>query len=481
MKRTLCLLLIATLWTTATWAAPPDNLDRYIAQKDTSYQWRMIDEKPVTADVTYEEMILTSQTWHETKWNHRVKIYRPRQAKGFDQAFLYVTGGSWNDAREKQREEQLQNGREARRNAPPPPPATAKNSAFGFDEGMIATHVAGKLGLPFVILENVPLQPIFDGKTEDTAIAYTFGKYLDTGEYDWPLLLPMTKSAVRAMDALQELAEKQWKTPLKSFVVSGASKRGWTTWLTAASDKRVVACAPAVIDVLNMPEQMKHQVEMLGHYSIMIMAYTMLGIQSKMDSPRGQELTRIVDPYTYRDRVTMPKMIILGTNDPFWTVDSLNLYWDGLVGEKYILYIPNKGHAAIDIPRLQANITATMALATGRVKFPKMTWEYQTAETGATLKVKTDKPAQRVWAFVTDRPSRDFSVAWWRHEPMQKRDGSYVYELRTPEKGYMALYGEGLFDLGDGMSVYLCTQIKVIGAKSTTAATTRGTAALTRP
>jgi PhoPQ-activated pathogenicity-related protein len=473
MRRIPYALLATTFWLTAAWAAPLDNLDRYIAQKDKSYQWRIIDRKMIAPEVSYEEMILTSQTWRGLDWHHRVKIYSPKDTAGIQQAFLYITGGSWDDAREKDREERLRKAGES--GQAETRPSGRRGARFGFDESMMATNLVAKLRQPFVILENVPLQPIFDGKSEDTAIAYTFNRYLETGEYDWPLLLPMTKSAVRAMDALQEFAEKEWKTRLNGFVVSGGSKRGWTTWLTAASDKRVIACAPAVIDVLNMPAQMKHQLEMLGHYSIMILAYTMLGMQSKMETPRGQELLRIVDPYSYRERVTMPKMIILGTNDPYWTVDSLNLYWDGLVGEKYILYIPNKGHAAIDIPRLLANTTALMALATGKVKFPKMTWEHQTTDAGVILKIKADQPAQRMWAFLADRPTRDFGLAIWRHEPMQERDGTYARELPVPEKGYTAMYGEALFDLGGGLSVYLCTQIRVTGAKP---ATTQTTAAL---
>lgn len=35
-------------------------------------------------------------------------------------------------------------------------------------------------------------------------------------------------------------------------MVAGASKRGWTTWTTAAVDKRVFAAIPIVMDLLNL-------------------------------------------------------------------------------------------------------------------------------------------------------------------------------------------------------------------------------------
>ena len=61
----------------------------------------------------------------------------------------------------------------------------------------------------------------------------------------------MTRAVVRAMDVIEEYTLK-FKKPVKEFFISGASKRGWTTWTTAAVDKRVIGMAPIVIDMLKI-------------------------------------------------------------------------------------------------------------------------------------------------------------------------------------------------------------------------------------
>ena len=91
------------------------------------------------------------------------------------------------------------------------------------------------------------------------------------------------------------------------FVVSGASKRGWTTWTTAAVDKRVIAIAPAVIDMLNVEPSFVHHYRAYGAWSDAVKDYTEQGIMDWMGTPQFRALMKIEEPYEYRDRLTMPE------------------------------------------------------------------------------------------------------------------------------------------------------------------------------
>ena len=107
-------------------------------------------------------------------------------------------------------------------------------------------------------LGQVPNQPLHfadskeAGRSEDDLIAYTRIKYIETHDETWLVRLAMVKSGIRAMDAMQEFlaTDEAGKQKIERFVVAGGSKRGWTTWLIGAMDKRVVAIIPLVIDAL---------------------------------------------------------------------------------------------------------------------------------------------------------------------------------------------------------------------------------------
>ena len=75
------------------------------------------------------------------------------------------------------------------------------------------------------------------------------------------------------------------------FVVTGGSKRGWTTWLTGAVDDRVIAIAPMVIVMLNLGPQGPNQLKVWGKYSEQIHDYVERGLMEKVaDAHRHQTL-----------------------------------------------------------------------------------------------------------------------------------------------------------------------------------------------
>ena len=143
------------------------------------------------------------------------------------------------------------------------------------DTGTVSAELRMVPNQPVVFKDDPPHKP----RTEDDFIAYTWKKFLRTGDERWPARLPMTKSAVRAMDTVTAFTGvgRRRRSQVDAFVVSGASKRGWTTWTTAAVDTRVVAIAPAVIDLLNVEPSFIHHWRAYGAWSDAVKDYVEQG------------------------------------------------------------------------------------------------------------------------------------------------------------------------------------------------------------
>ena len=93
-----------------------------------------------------------------------------------------------------------------------------------------------------------------------------------TSDAEYILNLPMTKAGVRALDTITAFLThitaptRSWDLRLDptDFIVSGVSKRGWTTWLVGAVDPRVIAIVPVMMDELNFVENIKHHYRAYG-------------------------------------------------------------------------------------------------------------------------------------------------------------------------------------------------------------------------
>lgn len=396
---------------------PEEALARYVARPEPAYDWTL-QEKAEVAGLRVYKLELTSQTWHDIVWKHVLYVYEPREVLIQDHVLLFVSGGS--------------------RMRPP-----------GLDEQLLAVGLANLSGGRVALLKQVPNQPLFDDRFEDDLITETWLQYLETGDPTWPLLFPMVKSAVKAMDAVGELSEQEdWPQPIDKFVITGASKRGWTSWLTPVADSRIVATAPCVIDTLNFRAQMDHQIATWGAFSVQIDDYTRKGLIRAGDdeeSPRETALRTMMDPWTYREQIAIPKLIVNGTNDPYWVVDAAKNYFPGLVGPKHMLQIPNAGH---DLRNGLATVSSTIAVfyrraAAGKA-MPELEWSFE--ETGAgerRLVLQSDVPAQSARLWTATSGTNDFREASWSDRSMASHDGGYVGGLPEPDDGErLAAFGE---------------------------------------
>lgn len=422
----------------------PTALDRYIEADDPAYQWELISEKRDIGSTVYV-LSLTSQNWRtekdvdRTEWKHWLTIVRPDEDVP-ETAMLFISGGGVGGA---------------------PPESPSRETVL----------VAGATRTIVAELKMIPSQPlVFHGdgqrRVEDDLIGYSWDQFLKTGDETWPAQLPMTKSAVRAMDTVQEFlaSDKGGNTRVNDFVVAGASKRGWTTWLTGAMDDRVVAIAPIVIDVLNVNVSMQHHYSAYGFWAPAIGDYVHHDITARRFFPRYKELLQIVDPFAYRDRLDMPKCIINATGDQFFLPDSSKFYFDQLPGEKHLCYVPNadhglRGSTAVDT---LASFLASVAYGLER---PDLEWSYPDDNTISVT--CSTKPTEVLMWKATNEKTRDFRVDTigksYKSTPLKPdAEGYYSATVADPEKGWAAFFIEFTFDIGAATPMRITTPVRVV-------------------
>lgn len=417
-------------------------LDDYIASPDPAYTYSLV-RTITSSDYTAYVLDMASQSWRSpgevdrTLWKHWLTIVVPKTVS-HDTALLYISGGSNGDS----------------------PPSSAPSEVV-----FIATNTQSVAAQ----LRMVPNQPLTfpDGggpRYEDEIIAYTFDKYLTTKDPNWPLLLPMAKSAVRAMDTIQDYLTIE----INHFAVTGASKRGWTTWLTAAVDTRVITIMPMVIDVLNIGDQMTHHFAAYGYYSEAIHDYVDLDVISRIYSPQGQVLLQIVDPYEYRDRYLLPKYLLNSTGDQFFLPDSAQFYFDDLPANKYLRYIPNTDHGLSGSYPYSHDALESLTLfyysVLNSLARPQFTWTVP-AENRIEVQTTTTPKEVRLWQ-ATNPTARNFRLDVigfaWKVSPLQDQGGgTYIAEVSNPPQGWRAFFVELIFDNETNVDYKFTTEVRV--------------------
>ena len=459
MKSGRCTLsLIFTLFTffVLPISARGTALDDYVAAPDSNYSCVEVDSDFDLLTLTSAYTLkLTSQDWRDSSevapvdWTHWVTIYKPAidSLINTDKALLLINGGDTSD---------------------PQPP---------YDEQLRLLSVG--TGSVIVVLSAVPNQPLqfsdeVTPRSEDEIIAYSWDKFLRGGDATWPVQLPMVKSVVRCMDAVQDFiyTVTSGAKPINQFVLTGGSKRGWTAWLAAAvdPDDRVAAIAPIVSDLLNMKRSFAHHWAAYGFWADALWPYEELEIFEWFDTPQASQLMEIVDPFEYRDRLDMPKFIINSAGDDFFVMDSIQFYIDELIGETYLRHVPNTDHYLTDaFDDVYSSMLPFYDAFLNDDARPEFSW---TLEQDGSIRVETVDTPKAVNLWQAGNPAtRDFRLvtigATWTSSPLADEGGG-VYNGWVPDPGsgwtafFVELVYESPFQGADAYDYHFTTQMRVL-------------------
>jgi PhoPQ-activated pathogenicity-related protein len=442
------LLANLTLLAAAQTGARQTALDRYIAQKDAVYGWKLVKTIEGQGCTGYV-LELTSQTWRSEKevdrpvWKHWLTVVKPERITS-NKGFLFIGGGNNNNPAPTQIAERVQQL------------ATDTNT------------VVADLGM-------VPNQPLRfsdspdKARSEDDLIAYTRVKHFSTKDDYWLVRLAMVKSGVRALDAIQEFlaSEAGGRVKVDQFVVAGGSKRGWTTWLVGTVDPRVIAIAPMVIDALNSEAITRHHFEVLGFFSPSLKDYVNHGLfPHKIGTPEYRAVLGIEDPFNYRARpkLKLPKFLINAAGDEFFLPDNSQFYYGELPAEKHLRYVPNAKHNLAGSDALQSLTAFYQAVINDKPR-PHFTWRKE--KDGTLIVTAKDKPKQvNLWQ-ATNPEARDFRLdiigKAYTSTPLQpEKNGAYIGRVSKPAKGFTAFFVELVYDSGGKYPFKFTTEVSVV-------------------
>lgn len=376
----LCLALIAV--------AIGTPLDDYVWRHDDAYGWVEMPQYNLHGEFGNKSWVgyalnMTSLRWLtdadfapnsdvKSLWWHYLYVIVPNDVKWKNNGTLWITGFS---------------------NTNSPPNNDCEDiitaAALAMSTGII-TGSLFQIPNEHIIFAADPKQ---QSRSEDAVIAYTWDHFLrDPSQPEWLVRFPMVKASLRAMDAMKEFCQYKFPelgTSLDYFGVSGASKRGWTTWLVGAVDpNRVKLIIPVVLDAINFVAVEHHEFMSYGAWSFALTDYADMDIMNRIDDPNMLLLQQMEDPYFYRDRLTMPKLVVNAVLDEFQQPDDTHYWWSDMPGPKHFIMTPNAEHSEITgLFEVCPDIIAYAQYLIHDEVIPTFTWEISntTGEIVATL------------------------------------------------------------------------------------------------
>ena len=397
--------------------------------RQTPLEARLLEQ---ASEPVYEfrRLQMVSQVWEPEpvveprRWEHDVELHIPRTAVP-GRALLVVNNGV--------------------RHGPAQTPDYTREAL---------REVALKSQMAVVMISDAPNQYVTFSDVdqplrEDDAVAHTWAHSLRGAAPELPLHVPMAAAASRAMDLAEQELAKQGLT-VDRFIITGASKRGWSAWLTALADDRVMAIVPAVIDVADTSDMLAGLRKRYGgHWPLALGSYQQAGVLQQLGTPAFKRLMTMMDPMQYLNeegqRLAIPKYLVSASGDDFFAPDPVTDYQQRLPGQTSLRVLPNSDHGGV-----RQQVVSTLVPAVTRLRDGKPLPSVQVSEGGqpGQMAVQFSEPpvAVKVWT-ASNSQDRDFRyVCGVRYQsetlvPQQH----FTLQRTAPASGWQAQFVEAKF------------------------------------
>lgn len=419
------------------WTPQDTNaLDEYVSKPDPNFKWRDTGGRvKMLSGATAHILNVTSQQWLDDSravgpngaiWSHQLTVVVPTKHTK-KKGIIYITGGC---------------------NENPGLPSATDEEPLSVD------LLAAETGAIGVVLNQIPnchivypSDPARKPREEDAMLAWAWKEYIDTQEPEWLPWFAMVKGAMAAMTAVQEYTSQSGLGEIDGWLVSGASKRGWTTWLTGAVNcptcPKIDAIAPIVPIVPNLRQSLHHMYQSYGGWTFAFADYLEAnGLTQYVDDSKFISSLDLIDPINYVDRLAkLPKFVLVSSDDEFMMMEWTRLWWDKLTGEKHLMIANNAEHSmATGIIELLQSLGVYAKSVFENGTRPSFDWTMDLEKGSITVNIPQGVDHGKVvlrHAHTTTLKRRDFR---WVAKPDAKNGTACT----LPNLGPIAVHAEGL-------------------------------------
>ncbi|HOV32946.1 MAG TPA: PhoPQ-activated protein PqaA family protein [Candidatus Hydrogenedens sp.] len=267
-------------------------LSKFVKDYDNAYKVEVYAEKQGEGYKAYF-LDFVSQSWHPEKtvppvWRHWLTLIIPNQ-RVKDIGMLVLTEGL----------------------------STNETPMSEIPPYFISLAVSSKSVV--AILEGFPRDKVGIYETPTKVVnleltefaSWSLKQYFETYDPGWVIFCPMVKSVVRAMDAVQEFLLKNLRSeiPLKEFVLCGDAPF-FVPWLVPPMDSRVIGLVSVNVSVFHLEQQIKRMFMDEINLPPLFAEMDDAGILPLLETEDGENLLKVIDPYSYSTLLHIPKLVI---------------------------------------------------------------------------------------------------------------------------------------------------------------------------